>query len=207
MSAQVPLLSLWFCVVWLFEDQEGILAQGKTYQGATIMQLLFRREQATGKTGRAQFKLWSKIELEGDENDIVKHYAFDEAVLIESSQPDLIRRSALIGAGAGILVLALLSSSLGFSTGFLAAIIAGGAAGYFYYDRNRETIFVRDLLHGRHFTCSSVVELARKEAWLNTITGFLRQVMESARHWDGTEAVPIPVLNKDDAKQLVIQGL
>jgi hypothetical protein len=171
------------------------------------MELLFRREQSTGKTGRAQFKLWSQIELEGDEKDIVIHYAFDKAVLIESLQPDLIRRTALTGLGAGIVVLALLSLSLGFTASFIAAILVGGAAGYFYYDKNRETIFVRDLLHGRHFTCASVVELARKEAWLNTITGFLRQVMESARHWDGTEAMPIPVLSKEDAKQLVIQGL
>ena len=86
-------------------------------------------------------------------------------------------------------------------------LIAGAAAGYFYFDKNRETIFVSDLLHGRNFSCRSVIELARKEAWLETISAFLRQVMESAKHWDGTEAIPIAVLDKDVAKQIIIKGL
>jgi hypothetical protein len=208
-STQVPLPNLWFFAVWPFEDHGVILAKGNAFQGAIIMQLLFRREQSTGRIGRVQFKLWSKIELEGDENEIVSHYAFDQAVLIHGfqPQPDLMRKSALVGAGAGAIAVALLFSSFGFSGSFVAAIFAGGAAGYLYYDKNRETIFVRDLLHGRHFNCSSVIDLARMEARLNIITGFLRQVMESARHWDGTEAMPIPVLSKEDAKQLVIQGL
>ena len=31
-------------------------------------------------------------------------------------------------------------------------------------NEKRETIFVKDMLHGRNFTCDSVVELAKKEA-------------------------------------------
>ena len=86
-------------------------------------------------------------------------------------------------------------------------IVLGGAGAYFYYHQKRETIFVKDLMHGRFFTCDSVIELARKEAWLQTIVAFLRQVMESAKHWDGTETHDVPVMDKDEAKQLIIQGL
>ncbi|MCP4185567.1 MAG: hypothetical protein GY761_20055 [Hyphomicrobiales bacterium] len=101
----------------------------------------------------------------------------------------------------------LLSGLAGYSVGIVMGLITGATAGYFYYDKNRETIFVKDLLHGRFFNCDSVIELARKEAWLETITGFLRQVMEGAKHWDGTETRNIEVLPKEEAKQLMIRGL
>lgn len=61
-------------------------------------------------------------------------------------------------------------------------------------------------MHGRYFSCGSVVELARKEAWLETATAFLRQVMESAKHWDGTERRPVEVLPKDEAKRIILRG-
>jgi hypothetical protein len=146
------------------------------------MKLLFKREQATGKTGRALFNLWGKIELDELEAAAVKKYRFDSAILIEVEQPKLIRNSAIVG--------------------FLAFVGA-----YFHYHQKRETIFVKDLIHGRYFTCDSVIELARKEAWLQTIVAFLRQVMESAKHWDGTETHDVPVMDKDEAKQIIIQGL
>jgi hypothetical protein len=47
------------------------------------MKLLFKREQARGKTGRALFNLWGKIELDELEAAAVKNYRFDSAILIE----------------------------------------------------------------------------------------------------------------------------
>jgi len=169
------------------------------------MKLLFKREQATGKTGRALFNLWGKIELDELEAAAVKKYRFDSAILIEVEQPKLIRNSAIVGFLAFIgayLILAM----IGLSSVFVA-IVLGGAGAYFYYHQKRETIFVKDLIHGRYFTCDSVIELARKEAWLQTIVAFLRQVMESAKHWDGTETHDVPVMDKDEAKQIIVQGL
>ncbi len=171
------------------------------------MEILFRHNQSKGTTGNVKFKLWSKIELDENEAQVVKHYAFDDAVLIDSWEPELLRKSAYIGLGALAIAFSLVGSQAGFGVGMFFGLFVGGAAGYFYYDRNRETIFVKDLLHGRYFDCASVIELARKEAWLETITGFLRQVMESAKHWDGTETQPIEVLPKGEAKQLIIKGL
>ena len=82
-----------------------------------------------------------------------------------------------------------------------------GFLGFWYINEKRETIFVSDLLHGRHFRCESVIELARKEAWLTTVTGFLRQVMESAKNWDGTERHTVKPLPKDEARQVIIKGI
>ena len=91
--------------------------------------------------------------------------------------------------------------------GAVLALIAGLGAGYWWYHQKRETIYVKDLLHGRHFNCDSVVELARKEAWLGTVVSFLRQVMESAKHWDGTERHTVEPLPKDEARQVIIKGI
>ena len=52
------------------------------------MNLLFKREQASGKTGRALFNLWSKIELDELEVAAVRNYSFDRAILIEVEQPN-----------------------------------------------------------------------------------------------------------------------
>ncbi|EHK57051.1 hypothetical protein [Allomesorhizobium alhagi] len=169
------------------------------------MKLLFKREQSSGTTGTVKFKLWGKIELEEQEEEIIRRYAFDKAVLIDAFQPELMRKSAYVGAAGFLAVVVLVNAAVGLSAAMFLALFAGAGAGYFYYDRKRDTVFVRDLMHGRYFSCDSVVELARKEAWLGNITAYLRQVMESAKHWGGTETVPIPVLAREDAKELIVR--
>lgn len=52
------------------------------------MKLLFKRDQATSKTGKALFKLWGKIELDELESAAVQKYAFDKSILIEVEQPN-----------------------------------------------------------------------------------------------------------------------
>ena len=44
-----------------------------------------------------------------------------------------------------------------------------------------------------------------EEAELERLVGILRQVMEAAKHWDGTETIDVPVRAKDAAKQLIVQ--
>ena len=62
-------------------------------------------------------------------------------------------------------------------------------------------------MHGRYFKCRSVIDLARKEASLGVISSFLRQVMESAKTWDGAEVHDIEALSREEAKSVVIRGL
>lgn len=175
------------------------------------MDLLFKREQTPGKLSRVNFKLWGKVELDENEQEIVKRYRFENAVLIEAVQPNLLRKAIFVAVIAFIFSFWLLASFLGRSLGMSGAILfsalAGIGAGYWYLNEKRETIFVKDLLHGRHFTCESVVELARKEAWLSMIVEFFRQVMESAKHWEGTERHTVEALPKDEARQVIIKGI
>lgn len=171
------------------------------------MELLFKREQTAGELARVKFKLWGKVELDADEDEIVRRYRFDQAVLIEAIQPNLLRKTLIIAIGAFVLVFGLISTIGSFGVGFVVGAISGVGTGYWYLNEKRETIFVKDLLHGRHFTCDSVVELARKEAWLSLITEYLRQVMESAKYWDGTERHYIRPLPAEEARAVILRGL
>jgi hypothetical protein len=170
------------------------------------MNLLFKRAQTDGGVGKVKFKLWAKTELDEDEQHIIRRYRFDSATLIQVLDPTLLRNAIIIGVGIGVVGLFLLSG-FAFPLGALVAIGGAGAGGFFYYDRKRESVLVRDLIHGRHFSCESVVDLARKEAWLTSVVAVLRQVMESAKHWDGTETIPITALSKEEAKYIAIRGL
>lgn len=171
------------------------------------MKLLLKRDQTSGQVGKVKFQLWGKVELDADESAIVERYRFDNAVLIEAIQPTLIRNAVLIGAGACAVLFSLLVSVVGTTGAFFLAVIGGSGTAYFYFHQKRETIYVRDLIHGRYFSCPSVIELARKEAWLGVVTSFLRQVMESAKHWDGTETLDIEALPKAEAKLVMLRGL
>ena len=174
--------------------------------GALSMDLLFKREQTSGEAMRVRFKLWAKIELDTEEQGLINRYKFDRAMLIEVLQPDLLRKAIYVGVAAFIGSAIILP----FIFGKLAAVLCIGAgigAGWWYANEKRETIYVRDLMHGRNFKCDSVVDLARKEAWLATVVSFLRQVMETAKHWDGTESQKIEPLTKDEARQVILRGL
>ncbi len=171
------------------------------------MELLFKREQTSGAVGKVKFKLWGKVELDEDEQAIVKRYQFDNALLIAAIQPTLIRTCLYIAVGVFVLALGIFLTFANAAIAFILAAIASGGATYWYFNEKRETIYVKDLIHGRYFTCDSVVDLARKEAWLEVVTSFLRQVMESAKHWDGTERHPIDPLPKEHARQVIIKGL
>ncbi|MAK98445.1 MAG: hypothetical protein CL807_01330 [Citromicrobium sp.] len=168
------------------------------------MELLFKREQTTGKVNRVNFKLWGKLELDESELALISRYRFDESILIGEDDSDVRRKAIKRGVIVGFAI-ALVT----IFTGPLAVLFgcgAGFAVGYWYLNEKRETIFVKDLLHGRHFTCDSVIELARKEAWLEGACGVFRQVMESAKHWDGVERHTIEPLPKEQAKELILRA-
>lgn len=171
------------------------------------MKLLFNRDQTAGKFTKVTFKLWCKIELGDEEGRIVDRYRFDEAILIAAIQPRLMRTTGYIAIASFIVTYGILGFFLTFGLSVFLSVIVAGGVGYLYLDRHRETVFVRDLIHGRTFTCNSVVELARKEAWLATVTAYLRQVMESAKHWDGIEKNEVEPLPKEEARRVILKGL
>ena len=172
------------------------------------MELLFRREQTSGRFLRVKFKLWAKVELTPDEKEIVRRYRLAEALLIVVLQPAMLQRALIYTIVIFVLSFGFLAHMVPFYLSlefvFFLSLAASGGFAYWYINEQRETIWVKDLLHGRHFICNSVVDLAKKEAWLYSVVGLLRQVMESAKHWDGTEHHEIHPLPPEAAKQAIV---
>ena len=170
------------------------------------MELLFKREQTTGRMSRVNFKLWGKLEISEDEQALISRYRFDESILIGADDRTLLTAAIKLGVIVAVIAAGLLTFMANGTIGVLGGIAAGVGAGYWLMNEKRETIFVKDLLHGRNFTCDSVVELARKEVWLEGACGVFRQVMESAKHWDGVERHTIEPLPKEKAKELILRA-
>lgn len=172
------------------------------------MQLLFTRTQTKGKLARVAFQLKGQLILDSEEQKLMERYRLDEALLIAVLEPELIKRAQYIGVAVACMIGVLLAGAQ-LAPPILLGIsgVAGYGAYYWYKHQYRETVYVRDLMFGRHFTCQSVVELARKEAWLSTAVSFLRQVMESSKHWHEQEQQMIDPLPPEEARRVIIQGL
>lgn len=181
--------------------------------GGFQMKLLLKREQSLsqrpGPYRAVTFKLWAQAELDDEEKLLVKRYKFEGATLIEVDQPNHLRNAVFVGIGAALVAFVLIVMPLLARVPFnwVLALGAGAAAGYLYYDRKRETVLVRDLIHGRHFACDSVVDLAKKEAWLAEVAGILRAILEKAKNWGGTEIVPIEPPGKDTQTYIALKAL
>jgi len=179
------------------------------------MELLYKREQKKSVwTHRVTFKLWAKVELTDEERQLINTYNMDQSMLVPVPQPGLFRSAVFVTLLSFVSIYVFLSffgsSVLGLRLGWLTAIalslLAGLLVGMVYYHQMRETIYVKDLIHGRYFRCPSVIELARKEAFLEAVTGYFRQVLESAKNWDGTEKLPIKPLPPEEAKKFILSG-
>jgi len=168
------------------------------------VELLFKREQTGEGIRGVRFKLSAKIELDEEEARMIDHYRFDNAILIESDESQLVRRSALIAVVVAFLLVGPMIAMSGFAIGAFLALAAGGGTAFWWFNEKRETILVNDLLQGRFFRCKSVIELAKKEAWLQNAGLIFRQVLEGSKHWDGTQHIEVPVLSPDDARELLV---
>lgn len=171
------------------------------------MKILFRRAQTPGRFRGVKFKLWAKLELDkqSDEQKIIDRYDFDHAVLIYHYQEKLFRNACLFGIAMSGPIFFFIGYYLGRQVGAFGAFLSAFFLGWLFYDYFRETIYVKDLLHGRYFKCRSIVELAAKEAWLGQMASYLRAVMESAKHWDGTETQDLPKPDPEIAKQIMLK--
>ena len=163
------------------------------------MDLLFKREQTAGKWRSVVFRMWGKVELSAEEQALIKKYRMHDAVLIEGLNAGLLRKTAWRAGGVFVLT-ALVTTPFGMGAGIILGLLAAVGFAYWFINEQRETIFVKDLIHGRWFNCDSVVDLAQKEAWLEQICGTFRQVLEAAKHWDGTERHTIEPLPKEEVR-------
>lgn len=170
------------------------------------MDLLFKREQKPRNFGGVLFKLWAKSEFTEDERALLDRYNLDQAKLLTVDDNRKLKWAVAIGLVIFLFFVVVSVVDTGsMAGGLLYGGIFGFGAGFLFYTQMRETIYVKDLLYGRRFKCKSIADLARKEAWLENACVVLRQVLETAKNWDGVETNPIPVLEKEEAKQVVIK--
>ena len=170
------------------------------------MDLLLKREQNRNWRGRVVFRLWAKAEMAEDERALIDRYNMGGSCLIASDDFEHLKGAVAVGFVAFLVGGGLAGANTGEVLGGLAfGTIAGIAAGYWWLNEKRETIWMRDMLYGRRFKCNSIIELAKKEAMLDNACIALRQVVETAKHWDGVETRLVPVLPPEEAKEIVVR--
>lgn len=153
------------------------------------------------------FHLHAELELDEEERRLLKKYNFTRSRLVASDAlQDLKKaiRPALFLAALTMLVWSVFDDYRN-AIPVTIVVLVGMTIGYF--KTFREQILVSDLLDGgRTFPCESIVELIHKEAFLEGICEYLRQVLESAKHWTDREAIAIKPLDKADAKIAVLKA-
>lgn len=170
------------------------------------MDLLFKREQNKKWRGRVVFRLWVKAEMSDDERSLIERYDMGASCLIAADDFDHLKGAIAFGLVALLVfgvggALATEEVLIGLATGVIAAL----GSGYWWLNEKRETIWMRDLIYGRRFKCDSIIDLVKKEAMLENACIALRQVLETAKHWDGVEARPVPKLAPEEAKEVVLR--
>ncbi|WP_337658828.1 hypothetical protein [Sphingorhabdus sp. Alg231-15] len=141
-----------------------------------------------------------------DERDLAERYQLGKSIVLISDDEDILKWSFAIGFIAFLVAGTFVgANSENVFAGLAAGVLASVVAGFWWFNEKRETIFMRDLIHGRRFKCGSIVELAKKEALLDNACIVLRQVLETAKHWDGVETVPVPSLPREEAKDVVVK--
>ena len=181
------------------------------------MQLLLGRDQ-TGASffslvplrigSGVTFTLHAELELDEEETALLQKYNFTKAALVVSDPIDDLKQAFRPAMVLGLVAFLLLWLLLSFGAGIGWGIVVTLTMTVVYFRTLREQIIVSQLLAGgRKFRCDSIVALIQKEAYLQHISAYLRQVLESAKNWHDREAITIEPLSKDEAKQAVLKAL
>lgn len=153
------------------------------------------------------FKLHAELELDKEEQQLMQKYRFAKAPLVLSDPIDDLKNAFRPAALLGLVAFVVFWILGSFSTATSLALLVTLVMTVVYFKTMRELILVSDLLDGgRTFRCDSIIELIQKEAFLEGISEYLRQVLESAKHWHDREIIPIKPLDKALAKQLVLSS-
>ncbi len=181
------------------------------------MNLLFNRDQKSAalfsliplRIGSGViFHLHAELELDAEEEELIRKYKLAGAPLVHSDLIEDLKRAFRPGLLLGVLTFIVFWMWASFEPAvFLGFLVTIGMTGA-YFHTERELILVRHLLDGgRTFHCDSIVALIQKEAYLEGVSGYLRQVLESAKHWHDREVLPIKPLDKAAAKQAILKAL
>ena len=153
------------------------------------------------------FHLNAELELDAEERRLLETYKFTRAPLVVSDTLDDIKNAFRPALLLGLVSFVFLWFVARFGTALGLSMLVVVTMTIIYFKTLREQIIVSDLLSGgRTFRCDSIVELIHKEAFLERICEYLRQVLESAKHWDEREIVVIHPLDKAAAKRAVLKA-
>ena len=153
------------------------------------------------------FKLHAELELDDEEKQLMQKYRFAKAPLVLSDPIDDLKMAFRPAALLGLVTFVAFWILGSFSTAVSLALLVILVMTVVYFKTMRELILVSDLLDGgRTFRCDSIIELIQKEAFLEGISEYLRQVLESAKNWHDREVIPIKPLDKALAKQAVLSS-
>lgn len=180
------------------------------------MNLLFKRDQKSGALfslvplrigSGVMFQLHAELELDDEERQLVSTYRLAKHRIVSSDPIDDIRQAFRPALLLGLITFVVFWFLSTFTTAVSLAILVVLVMTVVYFRALREEIVVAHLTEGgRTFYCDSIVELIQKEAYLEYVCGYLRQVLESAKHWDDRERIPIAPLKKEEAKQAVLRA-
>ncbi len=180
------------------------------------MNLLFSRDQKSASLftlvplrigSGMMFHLNAELELDADERQLMMRYKFSNAPIVVSDPIDDLKKSIRPAAILGLVAFVVFWWIGSFTTAMSLAILVTLVMTVVYFKTLREQILVSDLLNGgRTFRCDSVVELIHKEAFLEGVCEYLRQVLESAKNWHDREIIPIKPMDKALAKEMVLRA-
>lgn len=181
------------------------------------MNLLFNRNQKSAALfsliplrigSGVMFHLHAELELDQEESELIQKYRFAKSALVVSDPIDDLKKAFRPALLLGLVTFAVMWIIGSFSVASTLAVLVVLGMTAVYFKTMREQILVSDLLNGgRIFRCDSIVELIQKEAYLEFISEYLRQVLESAKNWHDREVLPIAPLEKRAAKEAVLKML
>ena len=126
------------------------------------MQLLLRRTQKSGLTGKITFSLYAKVRLEEAETANIRKYKRGSEVLYEKVK---IQAEGGSGGDWALLGRALAARALNI------------------------TVSINDLLDGKTVTCRDILEMRAAEEQIKEACGVFKEILESAAHFEGEEVI------------------
>lgn len=149
------------------------------------MQLLLEHTQR-GKV----FRLWAKYELLGEEEKLVGRYDIRKFILVEGNprqeRERALKMAAALAVVVGLIAIPFFGTPLAaISWGIPTFVIAWPVT----YMRIKETIRVRDMLDGRHFSCRSITTLLQKEDQIGEMGEIFTRFLERLKNWEGREVI------------------
>ena len=125
------------------------------------MQLILRRNQKSGFTGKVTFQLDVRADISPEERSAISTYKLGSSVLYE--------QSTIVDPGRGLI----------------------GAAWRLAHKAMNVSVSVADLTNGKHIECKDIVEMLAVEEQIKEAATIFKQVLNAAMHFGGEEVVAL----------------